>query len=167
MRVLLVAGLNDLLKGGTSETVQQDIRRLACNMTVQNGIHPGLTNELSVATLLNPPKMVWFSDNGPPPPGHVDRQHDLTEVNEWIITYNRQNSRLCAPRFHNLGTRTTKRMVNGNWQMFKTHRWNEWRKSEPKHDMLHLSDQLRVKMGKQIVKYFEGENDRHGHINYG
>ena len=167
MRVLLVAGLNDLLKGGDFESVQTEIKRFGHNLSYQDRHHPGLSNEFSVATLLNPPKMVWFPDNGPPPPGHVDRQQDLVQLNEWITAYNRLNGRLCVPRFHNLGTRTTTRRVDGSQQVFKTHRWNEWRQSEPRHDMLHLADHLRIKMGKQIVKYFEGENGRHGHINYG
>ena len=167
MRVLLVGGLNDLLKGGDFEFVKTEIKRLGDNISYQNRYHPGLTNEFSVATLLNPPKMVWFPDNGPPPPGHKDRQQDLVQLNEWISTYNSRNDRLCVPRFHNLGTRTTTKRVNGTQQVFKTHRWNEWRQSEPRHDMLHLGDQMRVKMGKQILKFFEGENGRHGHINYG
>ena len=48
-----------------------------------------------------------------------------------------------------------------------THRWNEWRQSEPRDDMLHLSDKNRVKMGKQVVKYFVGEQERFGNITHG
>ena len=124
MRVLLVAGLNNLLKGSDFESVQTEIKRFGDNLSYQDRHHPGLSNEFSVATLLNPPKMVWFPDNGPPPPGHVDRQQDLVQLNEWITTYNRLNSRLCVPWFHNLGTRTTIRRVDGSQQVFKTHRWN-------------------------------------------
>ena len=71
------------------------------------------------------------------------------------------------PRFHLFGTRTSRRLVNGVHQIFKTHRWQEWRSSEPRHDMLHLSDKMRIKMGRQVIRFFEGENERHGHINYG
>ena len=144
----------------------EEIKRFGVNVRYQDQHHLGLTNEFSVATLLNPPKMVWFPDNGPPPPGHRDRQEELVQLNEWIDEYNRKNGRSCVPRFHNYGTRTTTRVVDGTRQVVKTHRWNEWRASEPRHDMLHLSDSMRVKMGRQVLRFFEGENGRHGHINY-
>ena len=84
MRVLLVAGLNDLLKGGDFHSVTEEIKRFGVNVRYQDQHHLGLTNEFSVATLLNPPKMVWFPDNGPPPPGHRDRQEELVQLNDWI-----------------------------------------------------------------------------------
>ena len=67
MRVLLVGGLNDLLKGGNYNSVKEDIEKFARHLKDQDSHHPGLTNEFSVATLLNPPKMVWCPDDGPPP----------------------------------------------------------------------------------------------------
>ena len=57
MRVLLVGGLNDLLKGGNFNSVKEDIELFASHLKDQDSHHPGLTNEFSVATLLNPPKM--------------------------------------------------------------------------------------------------------------
>ena len=46
----------------------------------------------------------------------------------------------------------------------KTHHWSEWRQSEPWDDMLHFSDKNRVNMGKQVVKFFVGEQERFGNI---
>ena len=66
-----------------------------------------------------------------------------------------------APKFHTLATRTTTREVDGVVREFKTHRWNEWRATE---DKLHLSDRMRVKMGRQVIKYFEREYERNGPI---
>ena len=40
------------------------------------------------------------------------------------------------------------------------HRWNQWRASEEVADKLHLVDSLRVRMGKMVVTYFEGEIER-------
>ena len=47
-------------------------------------------------------------------------------------------------------------------QVRRTHRWNEWRATEPDDDKLHLKDSLRAKMGKAVVKFFKGELDRKG-----
>ena len=166
MRVLLVAGLNDIIKGGDFNSVTQAITRFKNVVLVQNEVHPGLTNQFTVATILNPPKVVWFPDDGPTPAGHVDRSKLLNDLNTWIDQFNLENGRTYVPRFHLLGTRTTTKRVKGVRQEVKTHRWNEWRQSEPRHDMLHLNDKMRVKMGRQVVRYFEGEHERHGIINW-
>ena len=44
MRVLLVGGLNDLLKGGDFGSVRDQIRRFEFNIKNQNKYHPGLRN---------------------------------------------------------------------------------------------------------------------------
>ena len=64
MRVLLVAGLNDLLKGGDFHSVREQIKRFKVNIDYQKRSHPVLHDQFSVATLLNPPKMCWLPDNG-------------------------------------------------------------------------------------------------------
>jgi hypothetical protein len=43
-----------------------------------------------------------------------------------------------------------------------THRWNEWRSSEPNVDKFYLCDKMRAKMGKFVVKFFEVELERKG-----
>ena len=72
-------------------------------------------------------------------------------VNEWIKVFNRNNNISQVPGFHTWGTRTTKRMVDGERVEFKTHRWNEWRASEAAGDKLHLVDKMRVKMAQYVV----------------
>ena len=56
-----------------------------------------------------------------------------------------------------MGTRTSKRWVDGAMSEFKTHRWNDWRASEDREDKLHLSDKLRVRMGQYVHKFFLAE----------
>ena len=73
---------------------------------------------------------------------------------------------MCAKVPH-LGDKDHHQADWGVKQIVKSHRWNEWRQSEPRHDMLHMNDRMRVKMGRQVVRYFEGEHERHGIINYG
>ena len=43
-----------------------------------------------------------------------------------------------------------------------THRWNERRSTEADADKLHLCDRMRAKMGKSVVKFFEGMRERKG-----
>ena len=55
MRILLVAGLNDLLKGGNKDTLTNSTLNLKNTIDDQNVYHPSTSNELVVSTLLNPP----------------------------------------------------------------------------------------------------------------
>ena len=158
MRILLVAGLNDLAKGGTFDTLTAEIKRFN-EVVKQQGreFHPGMNNSFAVAPLIPAPKFVWFPDNGPTPPGYTNRREEIEQINEWIKGFNRDNNISQVPGFHTWGTRTTKRMVDGERVEFKTHRWNEWRASEAAGDKLHLVDKMRVKMAQYVVKYFQGQ----------
>ena len=147
MRILVSAGLNDLVRGATRNSIVGRFLHLKEVVETQNAYHPHTKNELVNATLLNPPKLVWFPDNGPRPENHLNLYQDVKELNDWIVYFNQQNGKL-TPRFHRYGVRTGKKiMVDGTQVPFKTHQWNQWRQSEPVHDMLHLNDYWRVRMG--------------------
>ena len=164
MRILLVAGLNDLLKGGNEDSVKEQIERFKTNIDGQNRHHYNTRrNEFSVATLLNPPKLAWFPDNGPPPPHHNNRLVELASLNKWIKDFNQKNGFVAVPSFQTWGTRTSRKVLqDGSSWPFKTHRWNEWRQSESVEDKLHLSDPMRVKMGRSVVNFFQGQLERYG-----
>ena len=76
--------------------------------------------------------------------------------------YNMSNNILYVPDFYEMGTRLTKRVVNGVQTEFKTHCWNQWRVNEAREDKLHLADSWRVKMGQDVVKYFQEERRKNG-----
>ena len=163
MRVLCCAGINNLLEGGTKDTVMADLVHMKQVIDTNNRYHPRSKNEFTVATLINPPKLVWYDDNGSPPPNHVNKVAEVRDINDEIMRFNNNNGMLHAPRFQMLGVRTSKKWSDdGSWVPFKTHRWNQWRHTEPVHDKVHLSDQMRVKMGQAVVKYLEGEQERAG-----
>ena len=155
-RIVFFGGLNDLIKGGTTETVLESLGGLRSVVEDQNQFHPQTRNELSIATFLNPPKLCWFPNNPPPPPGYINMVGEIIELNSRITELNRENGRYYAPQFHTLGIRTLNRT--------KAHKWNQWRASEPNWDKLHLSDKWRIRAGQAIVKYFEGERSRYGNL---
>ena len=162
MRILISAGLNDLVRGATRTIMMERFLHLKEVVDTQNFYHPHTKNELVIATLLNPPKIVWFPDNGPPPENHLNLYQEVKELNDWIVLFNSENGKI-TPRFHRYGVRTAKKfLLDGTQVPFKTHQWNQWRQSEPVHDMLHLNDYWRVRMGGAIVKHFQGEHERFG-----
>ena len=162
LRVLLVAGLNDLAKGGDFDSITMQIKRFAFHVKGQVEYHPGDSNSFAVAPLLPAPKFVWFPDNGDPPPGYRNRRAEVERINEWIRTFNASKGIHQVPRLNIWGTRTSKKYIDGTQVEFKTHRWNEWRESEPAHDKLHLCDKMRVKMAQYVIKYFQAEREKKG-----
>ena len=154
MRIFVTAGLNDLLRGTSRDTIVERFIHLKETIDAQNVYHPHAKNELVIATILNPPKLVWFDANGPPPPNHINQLKDIKEINDWLKTYNKANGRVCTPSFHRFGVRTLRGV--------QSHQLSQWRQSEPISDMVHLNDYWRVKMGQAVIKHFRGERDRFG-----
>ena len=156
MRILVAAGLNDILRGATRDTVVGRFIQLKETIDAQNAYHPHARNELVIATILNPPKLVWLAGNGSDPPGFKNHLQDLKELNNWIKFYNRENGRICTPAFHIFGVRTVKGV--------QAHQLNQWRQSEPVTDMVHLNDRFRIRMGQAVVRHFRGEQVRFGNL---
>ena len=81
MRILLVAGLNNLIKGGDFESLTTQYKRFGDNASYQSSrFHPGKNNSFAIAPLLPAPKLVWFPDNGPTTPGYVNRRDEVASI---------------------------------------------------------------------------------------
>ena len=165
MRVMLVAGVNNLIKGEGFDQITDSIERFWWNVECQNKYHPDLPNSFAVAPILPVPKLVWYPDNGEHSPQYRNRRAEVERLNEWIKEFNTSHGVSQVPRFGVWGTRSTKRYVNGVVHETKTHRWNDWRSSEADEDKVHLKDSKRIQMAKYIMKYFEGVRVRQPHGN--
>ena len=161
LRVLLVAGINDLLNGGSKDSITNSILNLKNVIDDQNKLHPESPNDLIVATLFNPPVATWFPDNGSPPEGHVNRLQEIREINTWITEFNDSYGNT-TPRFHRFGVRSGRKIVNGQYSPLQAHQFKKWRQSEDIKDMLHLNDTWRVKLGASVVAHFQSELDKKG-----
>ena len=161
MRILLVAGLNDLLKGGNMESLTNSILTFKNAVDDQNHYHPRIPNELVVSTLLNPPIITWFPDNGRPPRGHVNRLEEITAINNWIVEFN-QGYGHTTPRFHRFGVRMGRKMENGVSVPMHVHQFRKWRQTEPVDRMLHLNDYWRIRLGGAVIKHFKTEISQRG-----
>ena len=163
MRVLVSAGLNDLMRGASVTDMVARFINLKEVIEKQNSYHSHAPNEMVIATIINPPKLVWFEGNGPAPANFENKLDMLKEINSWIQFYNKDNGRTCTPSFHRFGVRTARRKLgNGKIANTQSHQFSQWRQSEPTHDMVHLSDQWRVRMGQAVMRWFKGEFDRFG-----
>ena len=102
MRVLLSAGTADFALGKTRDDIVESIIRFRIIVAAQNKHHPNIKNGFVVATVLNPPMLTWFPDNGHRPNNHFDLLNELKELNTWIVYSNEQKGKT-TPRFHRLG----------------------------------------------------------------
>ena len=104
MRILLSAGLNDLMKGGNKNTIIDSIMSLKNTIGARTTMcHPGTKSELVVATIMNPPKLTWFPDN--PWNAPVDnRLDDIMDINKWIKEFNNTNGKY-TPNHHRFGVK--------------------------------------------------------------
>ena len=92
-RVLLVAGLNDLIKGGNVATVLETILGFRDDILSQNRYHAvNKINKFYVAPMLNPPKFAWFRDNGPKPRFYNNRLGEMLELNARIKEFTTNNN---------------------------------------------------------------------------
>ena len=98
MRVLLVsAGLNDLMRGASVTDMVASFIQMKEAIERQDVYHSNTPNEMVIATILNPPKLVWFEGNGQTPANFENKLDTLKEVNSWIQFYNKENGRTCTP----------------------------------------------------------------------
>ena len=176
MDILLVAGLNNVLRGENDDKIMARLHSFYEVVKDQaEKCHPDQPSTFTVATFLYPPQLAWFPDNGPYPyPTYNNKLGMMRRLNDRIINFNQKifveqdklykslNNGVSGEvgkcvKFHTYGLR--KRTVvtkRGNRVEIKKHRWENWREAEPSR-MLHLSDEQRVKMGKAINNFFVGQ----------
>ena len=157
--VLIVAGYNDLLQNKSRQHIMEGYRHLA--RLVQNlgkNKHPGATNSFAVASLLYPPRLSWFPDNGPTPSFLTNYLEKIDWLNREIHDLNLSNSVPEYPRFHTYGVRTDNTARHDRYGYLhqthkKTHRWEHWAE-QVKTSKLHLKPERIFKMGTAVNNYF-------------
>ena len=155
--VCLVAGYNDLVREHSREQIKSDLREFSSLVIeAQSGLTP---NTFAVSTLMYPPQLAWFPDNGEfPYPGYINQKEKIDWINHEIHVLNVSNQVRNYPGFHTYGVRkdTRKRYdIYGqlHQRVVRYHRWEHWRESE-RGRMLHLRNDRRYKMGQALVNYF-------------
>ena len=159
MDIVLVMGYADLLKGHSRNFIMECLQ-LFSNTVLELGKdqHPDTPNTISVATLMYPPRLAWFYDNGPEPQNYLNEIEKIDWLNAKIRELNLANSSPFYPRFHTYGVRKATRYHYDRYgykhqYAVKSHRWEHWLESA-KTDKLHLREDRRIKMGSAVNEYF-------------
>lgn len=147
LNVLVVSGINDILRGRPVEHILDDMYRLKCSVMKWNDV-----NLVAFSTIFTPPKL--FTERSA-----------VFALNNGIMDLNEEGPRgdltRFSPRFHSWGLKSG---TNKQPELFSTMRgnilanksgynYNAFRETMTE-DMLHLNDTTRVRMGRAIVNYF-------------
>ena len=152
--VLLVSGYNNILRGHSPKDIMADIRHFKGEVLKNPG------SSFAVATIPLPPCMSKLPEDL-----YKLTRPDMTErivdLNDEIMQLNREPGQAMevhrAPCYHSWGLRSKKlpREVGPRnlLEAMTSHSHQDWREARPI-DQLHLSDDVRLRMGKAAIKYF-------------
>ena len=174
MDVVLVAGLNNILRGETEEQIMSRFYNFMIAVAENSRKHHNHGHSsFAVATLIYPPKLTWFDEDGQMPyPESTNKIEMMKSLNNKIINFNnalRLNlwqpktisesgpADSSAPKFHHMGIETVYRRHRGRIIRKTKHDWRKWRHTEQRPLMLHLNDKERAKMGRIINYYFASQ----------
>ena len=132
------------------------ISTFADTVLMENGRRTG--NTFTVASLMYPPRLCWFSDNGPIPYRYTNHLEKFDWLNAQIHALNAHNNSSSYPGLHSYGTRKSVMTVtdtDGNSQLrhSRTHRWEHWAESA-RRDKFTLRADRKFKMGKAVNNFF-------------
>ena len=131
MRFLISAGIDDFAKGKTRDAVVESFLHFKNTVDKQNDFHPEIKNKFVIVTVLNPPKICLFADNGPAPANRTNMLADLKEINSLIVNYNKWNGNDITSRFHRFGVKDGCEMDQaGNRVKVKRHIMLQWLQSD-------------------------------------
>ena len=158
--VVLVGGYNEFIKGLTRDQINYKFPQF-CDLVKLIGIrhNPDNPNTVAVATLMYPPQLAWFPDNGPyPTPDYVNQREKIDWLNNQIQLRNTENGVPIGVGFHTYGVRKATRQYKDQYgqvhqYVTRSHRWEHWREDHPAR-MLHMKDHRRFKMGIALNNYF-------------
>ena len=158
--VAIVAGYNDLVAGNSRNYIMEQLSNLTDLVKLAGlRLHSDKTNTVAVSTLMYPPQLAWFSDNGPVPyPGYVNHIEKIDWLNKEIHELNMSNNVDNYVGLHTYGVRKDTKVVTDmhgqqHTRSIRRHRYEHWRESV-RENMLHLRDDRRFKMGTAINNYF-------------
>ena len=157
--VLVVAGYNDLLRNNSRSFIMEGLRHLSelvLNLGKRDQL--GHVNTYAVASLMYPPLLTWFPDNGVEPHNFDNKLEKINWLNSQIHQLNVTNSAPDYPRFHTYGVRTATRSKTDMYgyehqSHIKSHRWEHWEEGR-RTSKLNLRPERKFKMATAINNYF-------------
>lgn len=144
MDVLVVGGLDNIIRGQTGPSIVKALEHLVDLIVWQGRSHPEEPNTCAIATLPYPPRICWLKENEEAPTNFDNQLRNIKWLNRKIEEINLKSG-VKVPKFHSFGVR---KMTRFGKQTTK-HRPEHWRE-----DGMELSDDQRIKLGRQVGRFF-------------
>ena len=157
--VVLVGGYADLLSGHNRDFILEGFRYFADRVLALGAkLAPHSKSTVAIASLMYPPKLAWFQDNGPEPYNYRNQKEKINWLNRKIDELNISNSVPTYPGFHTYGIRVdTVTTTDSYGEEVKTHRrahrWGHWLEG-PRREKMSLQHNRRFVLGKALNNYF-------------
>ena len=157
--VVLVAGYEDVRKGYARDYILRGMMELGnIVLSLKNSANPEIKNTFVVASMMYPPALCWFRDNGPEPHNYTNLKSKIDWLNGQIDDMNIRNGISGYPSFHTYGMRVSSETIvdsDGKRRKVRTksHRWEHW-KEPARRDKFNLREDRRIKMGTAVNNYF-------------
>ena len=157
--VFIIAGYNDLVKNHGRDSIIEMIQRFGDYVRqLKYEDNSPNSNTVTIGTLLYPPQLAWFADDGPEPANYINQKEKIDWINAKIDKINNENGMKFYVGVHKYGTRVVTRKhkdVYGqeHHRHIKKHKWEQWRETD-KTNMLHLTNKRRFVLGKAVNEYF-------------
>ena len=158
MDVVIIAGYNNLLRNQGREVMLDIIVKFGEYVRQLVNEDGSSNTTVTVGSLLYPPQLAWFADDGPQSENYVNQKEKINWLNGQIDRLNIQHGREHYMGVHKYGTRVTTRKWKDRYgrqveKHIKQHRWEHWRESN-KNNMLHLNNERRFVLGRAVNEYF-------------
>ena len=155
--LFVVAGYNDLVRNYGRDHIVHTIKNFVEYVRGLDN-EDNSSNTVTIGTLLYPPQLAWFRDDGPEPENYTNQKSKIDWINREIASINIENGMEHFVGVHKYGTRVANlKSVDEHGQVqvrhVKKHRWEQWRERD-RCNMLHLSNERRFVLGRAINEYF-------------
>ena len=159
LRVIVMGGLNDLIKDHSFEEIIKDFDELIEAINMNNSFHEDTPNRIFLSTLPCPPQL-----HRPVIPGreeeardipadYVSKLPDMILLNDWIMNSNTGRGEKTL-LLHTYGWRDSLKWLDGGvLYNCRSIQWSSWRKEVPRHYTVHFSDKMRCKISSKIQDF--------------
>ena len=156
--VVLIAGYTDLYRGFGRDYIWRGLNKFAETVLGLRNSDPNIKNTFTIASLMFPPRICWFADNGPAPAGYQNQMEKVEWLNRRITDMNKANNMPIFPGFHSYGTRKAVTSYTDEEGVVKqrhtrSHRWEHWTERRRQSKATLRADR-RIKMGKALNNFF-------------
>ena len=147
MDVFFMGGIEDIIRGHTGPSIVKALRYFVQLVLWQGRKHPEEPNTCAISTLIYPPKLCWLDDDKFMPSNFDNQLRNFRWLNQKIEDLNGESG-IKVPKIPCFGVRK----LTKHGRSTTKHRMEHW-KGESRDEKLHLTDEQRMKLGRQVVKH--------------